>query len=175
MSLSVSWPDRDRNAPMGQSGFCHLPWRKKDQGEGHSGMRNRMSYDMGRTLILLGEATQLLHCPPPCGSKGPRIFLPQTSPHPVSPMPREGEPLQGWHGFRLLLRGYWVAWAGTRAVRASQKHPSWWAEGSQRWCLAWEFNSSTREERGKGWGPLRKPMAWWVGARGAQNGLPHSP
>lgn len=50
-----------------QSRFCHLPWEERDQGEGQSSMRIRMSCDMGRTLILLGEAAQLLHLPLPCG------------------------------------------------------------------------------------------------------------
>lgn len=146
----------------GQSGFCHLPWRERDQGEGQRSMRNRTSCDMGRTLILLGEATQLLHLPPPCGSKGPRIFLPQTSPHSASPNAKRGEPPQGWHGFRLLLRGYWAAWAGTRAVRrAWQKGPSWWAEGAR--VGAWAGNSTAAPGRSgvRAGAPLR---SLWPGA-----------
>lgn len=95
--------------------------------------------------------------------KAPECSSPNFTPSSV-PNAKRGEPPQGWHGFRLLLRGYWAAWAGTREVRAWQKDPSWWAEGCQRWRLDWELNSSTREERGEGWGSLRKPMAGCVSA-----------
>lgn len=110
-------------------------------------MRNRTSHDIGRTLILLGEAAQLLHLPG--ARKAPEVSSPNFTLSSV-PNVKMGEPPQGWHGFRLLLHGYWAAWARTRVVRAWQKDPSWWAEGCQRWRLDWEFSSSTREEWGEG-------------------------
>lgn len=71
----------------------------------------------GGTLILLGEAAQLL-CPPlPCSKKDPSMFFPNSTPSSI-PNAKRGELPQGWHGFRLLLRGYWAARAGARAVGA---------------------------------------------------------
>lgn len=135
----------------GQSRFCLLPWEVGDQGEGQSSMRIRMSCDMGRTSILLGEAASSSIFFRLVARKVPESSSPNFIPSSV-PNAKRGEPPQGWHGFRLLLRGYWAARAGTRAVRAWQKGPSWWAEGCQRWRLDWEFNSSTRGEWGEGLG-----------------------
>lgn len=59
----------------------------------------------------------------PVARKAPEFSSPNFTPSSV-PSGKSGEPPQGWHGFRLLLRGYWAAWAGTRAVRAWQKGPS---------------------------------------------------
>lgn len=77
----------------------------------------KRSSALGGTLILLGEAAQLLQTPLPCGYKDSRIFSPNSIPS-STPHAKRGELPQGWHGFRFLLRGYWVAWAGTRVVWA---------------------------------------------------------
>lgn len=77
----------------------------------------------GGTLILLGEAAQLLHAPLPYGWKDPRIFSPDSTPS-STPNARRGKLPQGWHGFRFLLRGYWVAWAAARAGGPGKGSPA---------------------------------------------------
>lgn len=72
----------------GQSGFCHLPWRERDQGEGQRSMRNRTSCDMGRTLILLGEAPSSSIFLRPVARKAPEFFFPKLHPIQRPRMPR---------------------------------------------------------------------------------------
>lgn len=64
---------------------------------------------------------------PPCPSalwlERPQNFLSDSTPS-STPNARRGKLPQGWHGFRFLLRGYWVAWAAARAGGPGKGSPA---------------------------------------------------